>query len=119
MSDLTWLNRLNVRLTYGYNGNVDKSTTFKPLLTTSASPNVITGQYTGSIASYGNPTLRWEKTGTWDLGIDFSLFGSKLYGKIDLYNKLSEDLIAAREISAVNGTTSMKAQQRQDSKPRI
>ncbi len=108
MSDLTWLNRLNVRLTYGYNGNVDKSTTFKPLLTTSASPNVITGQYTGSIASYGNPTLRWEKTGTWDLGIDFSLFGSKLYGKIDLYNKLSEDLIAAREISAVNGTTSMK-----------
>ncbi len=108
LRELTWLDRLNVRLTYGYNGNVDKSTTFKPLLTTSASPNVITGEYTGSIASYGNPTLRWEKTGTWDFGVDFSLFGSKLYGKIDLYNKLSEDLIAAREISAVNGTTSMK-----------
>lgn len=108
LRELTWLDRLNVRLTYGYNGNVDKSTTFKPLLTTSASPNVITGEYTGSIASYGNPTLRWEKTGTWDFGVDFSLFGSRLYGKIDLYNKLSEDLIAAREISAVNGTTSMK-----------
>lgn len=108
LRELTWLNRLNVRLTYGYNGNVDKSTTFKPLVTTSASPNVVTGQYTGSIASYGNPTLRWEKTGTWDLGVDFNMFGSKLYGKIDFYNKLSEDLIAAREISAVNGTTSMK-----------
>lgn len=108
LRELTWLNRLNVRLTYGYNGNVDKSTTFKPLVTTSASPNVVTGQYTGSIASYGNPTLRWEKTGTWDLGVDFNMFGSKLFGKIDFYNKLSEDLIAAREISAVNGTTSMK-----------
>lgn len=108
LRELTWLNRLNVRVTYGYNGNVDKTTTFKPLVTTSASPNVVTGQYTGSIASYGNPTLRWEKTGTWDFGVDFNMFGSKLYGKIDVYNKLSEDLIAAREISAVNGTTSMK-----------
>lgn len=108
MKELTWVNRLNLRLTYGYNGNVDKSTTFKPLVTTSASPNVITGEYTGSIASYGNPTLRWEKTGTWDLGVDFNLLGSKLFGKIDFYNKLSQDLIASREISAVNGTTSMK-----------
>lgn len=108
MQEFTWLDRLNVRFTYGYNGNVDKSTTFKPLLTTSASPNVITDQYTGNIASYGNPTLRWEKTGTWDFGVDYNLFGSKLYGKIDVYRKLSEDLIAAREISAVNGTTSMR-----------
>ncbi len=108
LKELTWLNRLNLRVTYGYNGNVDKSTTFKPLLTTSASPNIITGEYTGSIASYGNPTLRWEKTGTWDAGVDFNLFNSKLFGKIDFYNKHSQDLIAAREISAVNGTTSMK-----------
>lgn len=108
MSGLTWLNRLNLRLTYGFNGNVDKTTTFKPLLSTSSSPNSITGQYTGSIASYGNPTLRWEKTGTWDFGVDFNMFGQKLFGKIDVYNKMSEDLIADREISAVYGTTSMK-----------
>ena len=108
LKELTWLNRLNLRVTYGYNGNVDKSTTFKPLLNTSASPDIITGEYTGSIASYGNPTLRWEKTGTWDAGIDFSLFGSKLYGKVDFYNKHSKDLIAEREISAVYGATTMK-----------
>ncbi len=108
LREFTWLNRLNLRVTYGYNGNVDKSTTFKPLVNISSTPNVVTGEYTGSIASYGNPTLRWEKTGTWDFGIDYSFFGSKLFGKIDVYNKYSKDLIASREISAVNGTTSMK-----------
>lgn len=108
MTPLTWLDRLNVRATYGYNGNVDKSTSFKPLLTISSTPNIITGQFTGSIASYGNPTLRWEKTGTWDFGVDYDMFGSKLFGKIDVYRKMSEDLIAEREISAVQGTTSMK-----------
>lgn len=108
MKEIRWIDKLNVRLTYGYNGNVDKTTTFKPLLTTSSTPNVVTGEYTGSITSYGNPTLRWEKTGTWDFGVDFDLLGHRLYGKIDLYNKMSEDLIASREISAVNGTTSMK-----------
>ncbi len=108
LRDLTWIDRLNLRITYGYNGNVDKSTTFKPLLNMSSTPNVITGQYTGSIASYGNPTLRWEKTGTWDFGVDFDLLGGKLFGKLDVYNKHSEDLIANREISAVNGTTTMK-----------
>lgn len=108
MSSLTWLDRLNIRATYGYNGNVDKSTSFKPLLTVSSTPNIITGQFTGSIASYGNPTLRWEKTGTWDFGVDYDMFGGKLFGKIDVYRKMSEDLIANREISAVQGTTSMK-----------
>ena len=108
MEDVSWIDQLTLRATFGYNGNVDKSTTFKPLVNISSSPNVVTGELTGSMSSYGNPTLRWERTGTWDVGVDFNFFRSKLYGKIDVYNKHSEDLIADVTIPAVQGTTSMR-----------
>ena len=108
MEDISWIDQLTLRATFGYNGNVDKSTTFKPLVNISSSPNVVTGELTGSMSSYGNPTLRWERTGTWDVGVDFNFFRSKLYGKIDVYNKHSKDLIADVTIPSVQGTTSMR-----------
>jgi TonB-dependent starch-binding outer membrane protein SusC len=108
MKNISWVDRLNIRLTYGYNGNVDRSTSFRPLIATSATPNTYSGDFTASISSFGNPTLRWEKTGTWNFGIDYSIFNNKLFGKIDLYNKQGKDLIAQLSIPAINGTTSQK-----------
>lgn len=108
MQQYTWLDRLNLRLTYGYNGNVDRSTSFRPLVALDSNPNVYTNEHTGRISSYGNPTLRWERTATWNAGIDYSLWQGKLYGKIDVYNKQGKDLIAALSIPAVNGTNTQK-----------
>lgn len=108
MRGVTWLDRLILRATYGYNGNVDRSTSVRPLINTSGAPNTYTGDLTATIFSYGNPTLRWEKTGTWNVGLDYSLFRGKLYGKIDVYRKYGRDLIAQLSIPAINGTTSQK-----------
>ncbi|UKJ07008.1 SusC/RagA family TonB-linked outer membrane protein [Solitalea lacus] len=108
MQGILWLDRLNVRATYGYNGNVDRSTSFRPLIAMGAIPNTYTGDITATVSSFGNPSLRWEKTGTWNLGLDYSLFQGKLYGKVDVYNKSGKDLIATLSIPAVNGTTSQK-----------
>lgn len=108
LASTDWINRLSVRVTYGYNGNVDPTTAFRPLISTSATPNIYTNDYTASISSFGNPTLRWEKTGTWNLGLDYALFDNKFYGKIDVYNKNGRDLIATLSIPAINGTTSQK-----------
>ncbi|GHT59123.1 SusC/RagA family TonB-linked outer membrane protein [Bacteroidia bacterium] len=104
----SWIDRLNLRLTYGYGGNVDKTTSFKPLINVAATPNVYTNERTATISSYGNPTLRWEKTGTLNFGIDYSFFNGQLNGKIDIYDKKSKDLIVAMSIPAINGTTSQK-----------
>lgn len=106
--DIAWINRLNVRATYGYNGNVDRSTSFRPLIALLPTPNTFTGDNTATISSFGNPTLRWEKTGTWNVGIDYSLFRGQLNGKVDVYNKSGKDLIATLSIPAINGTTSQK-----------
>jgi TonB-linked SusC/RagA family outer membrane protein len=109
--DISWVNQLNVRATYGFNGNVDKSTAFMPLIAVSGAPNIYTNELIASISSYGNSTLRWEKTGTWNLGLDYVLFGNKLFGKVDLYNKRGKDLIAPFSIPAANGTISQKLNQ--------
>lgn len=103
-----WLDRLSLRLTHGYNGNVDPTTAFRPLIAVASAPNVFTNDYTATISSYGNPTLRWEKTGSWNAGLDFSTFKGKLYGKIDFYRKEGKDLIANIAIPSINGTTRQK-----------
>jgi TonB-linked SusC/RagA family outer membrane protein len=108
MRNVNWVDRLTVRATYGYNGNVDRSTSFMPLIGMQPIPNATTGDITATISSFGNPTLRWEKTGTWNVGLDYSLFKGALYGKVDVYNKSGKDLIATLSIPAANGTTSQK-----------
>ncbi len=108
MKSVSFVNRLNLRATYGYNGNEDRTTSFMPLIAIAAVPNAYTNDNTATITSFGNPSLRWEKTATWNIGIDYGLFGNALFGKIDLYNKYGKDQIAQVSIPAINGTTSQK-----------
>ena len=108
MSDLGFVDWLRLRFTYGYNGNVDTSTSFKPLVSIGAVENAYKHEITGSIASFGNPELRWEKVGSIDVGVDYSFWSGKLSGKLDYYRKYSKDLIATISISSTNGTTSQK-----------
>lgn len=105
---IKWLDRLNIRGTYGYNGNVDKSTSFLPLINVTGTLDPYIHETIGTISSYGNPTLRWERTNTINLGLDFSIFDGKLFGSLDLYDKRSSDLIVTQSIPSVNGTSSQK-----------
>lgn len=108
MKKADFVDRLILRTTYGYNGNVDNSTSFATLINFSPINDPNTGESTASISSYGNPTLRWEKTGTLNIGVDYSLFSGKLRGKIDFYNKNATDLIASVSIPSANGTGTQK-----------
>jgi outer membrane receptor protein involved in Fe transport len=73
-----------------------------------ASTSAATGEYTATVSGYANPTLRWEKTRTWDVGVDFRLLNGKLFGKLDVYNKYSMDLIGSETLPYVQGTNTMK-----------
>lgn len=98
-----WLDLLAVRLTYGFNGNVDRTTSIQPIINYNTSQDVLLQDYTATISSYGNPTLRWEKTGTINLGFDISLLRGKITAKLDLYNKKGRDLLATFNLPAVTG----------------
>jgi TonB-linked SusC/RagA family outer membrane protein len=105
---IPFIDQLSLRATYGRNGNAEKGTSTKTLLSVGTSLNATTGTIIASISDYGNPLLRWEKTTTTNIGVDFSLFKGKLSGKIDYYKKNGSDLVGLVTLAAANGTTSQK-----------
>ena len=108
IKDIDWINYLNLRATYGINGNAEKSTSPLTLVSVGSSVNSTTGTITGNISSFGNPSLCWEKTYTTNIGVDFDLFRSKLSGKLDFYNRKSKDVIGQVTIPSVYGTSTQK-----------
>ncbi len=95
MDRLSWIDQLNVRLTYGIGGNVPKNAS--PYLTLYAavvSPWV--SGFASQIKNAPNSALRWEKTATTNFGVDFAFFKRKLTGSIDYYYKYTTDLLANR-----------------------
>ncbi|MCB0450945.1 MAG: TonB-dependent receptor, partial [Confluentibacter sp.] len=105
VSNINWLDKLYIRGTYGSGGNIIPTASFTPLINLSSSLNLVTRQLTASITDVGNPTLRWEKTKSWNIGTDFSALNGKLNGTIDVYNKKGEDLIVNQALPTVFGTS--------------
>ncbi len=107
IKDISWLDVLKLRATYGVNGNVDPNSTPYLVGTSMVSGYRITPTRYVSVDKAPNPLLRWEKTTTYDLGFDYSLWNSKLYGSVDFYYKYSDDLLCykANDYSSGYGPT--------------
>ena len=50
-----------------------------------------------------NPDLRWEKTSSWNVAVDFSFWSGRLSGSVDVYKKHTDDLIIDKTVAASNG----------------
>ncbi|UTA67552.1 SusC/RagA family TonB-linked outer membrane protein [Emticicia sp. 21SJ11W-3] len=96
---------LKLRLTYGYNGNVDNTVS---ALTTLAyySNAALSGLDYGMVANPGNPDLRWERSGMLNLGLDFGLKNRMFSGSIDYYVRRGTDLLGEAPIDPTTGVTS-------------
>lgn len=93
IKDIDWINYLNLCVIYGINGNVEKSILLLILVFVGSLVNFIIGIIIGNIFSFGNLFLCWEKIYIINIGVDFDLFRSKLFGKLDFYNWKSKDVI--------------------------
>ncbi|MDA3853554.1 MAG: SusC/RagA family TonB-linked outer membrane protein, partial [Bacteroidales bacterium] len=51
-----------------------------------------------------NPDLRWEEKTTFNIGLDFSLLNSSVYGSVEYYNSKSKDLLVQIPVSWTEGT---------------
>jgi TonB-linked SusC/RagA family outer membrane protein len=101
-----WVSNLSLRATYGVNGNI--STTIFPFTYIGLSPSDFpTGLPSASIITPANPELRWEKTYVTNIGLDYSLFGNKLNGSIDIYRKHGEDLYYNFPLNGTYGFTNL------------
>lgn len=54
-------------------------------------------------SSLGNPDLRWEKNQTLNLGLDYGFFKGKIKGAIEVYERVSKDLLLSRALPTTNG----------------
>lgn len=104
MKDITWLDMLKLRCTYGITGNVDQSSS--PYLLAAYSTSFYSGAPISMIVSPPNSSLRWEQTSTFNFGIDFRLF-NRLSGSIDAYRKYSSDLLVNKSIDPSLGFDGM------------
>jgi TonB-linked SusC/RagA family outer membrane protein len=95
MSHLPWVNELKLRAGYGVTG-IAPSQSYLSLTTYSYGARFpINGTWSPGLAPSGNPNpnLRWEKKGETNVGLDYSLFRSRLYGSLDVYRRDTRDML--------------------------
>lgn len=56
-------------------------------------------------ASFGNSELKWEKTESYDIGLDLGLWENRVHLTMDYYNKRTNDLLYNVSIPAISGFT--------------
>jgi iron complex outermembrane receptor protein len=96
MANQNLLSDLKLRMSYGVTGNSEGISQYDAQLIYG-----ITGTYYDNGKqenAYGpikapNPNLRWEKTATANIGLDFSFKKNVVSGSIDLYDKSTNDMI--------------------------
>jgi TonB-linked SusC/RagA family outer membrane protein len=98
----SWLPYLKLRATYGYQGNSISNVSAYTTLTYS-SPYYITNLPYAYVNNPPNADLRWEKVGTFNVGMDFSLGSNRVTGSIDYYRKKSVDLLSTVPMDFTTG----------------
>lgn len=105
MQPHTWIDALKIRASYGLTGNIDSSVS--SYLTATIDVNSLNNANTSTLQTPPNDQLRWEKTATWNVGLDFSFLGYRLNGSIDFYRKSGSDLLTMTDLDCTTGWTSL------------
>lgn len=96
MKDIEWIEDLKVRFGYGVTGNNDFSSSYMANMLGSDTNWMLpdgTWAYSYGKSQNVNPNLGWEEKKEWDLGVDYSLFDGRLYGKFDYYRRKIDNLL--------------------------
>jgi len=96
-----FVDMLKLRASYGIGGNIGRNTA--PYLVASYYASTLVNGMAGVVNTPPNKDIRWEKTTTVNVGVDFSLFRHRLSGTIEYYNKNSSDLLASVNGSPTQG----------------
>ena len=101
IKNLHVFDNLNLHLGYGVSGNSLGFDAYTALQTYGVSGwfqytdanGVTSNKHTLGATSNANPDLKWERTGMFNIGLDFGFFNNRLNGTIEYYDKRTSDLI--------------------------
>lgn len=95
---------LKVRLTYGYNGNVDNTTSAYLTAKRITRANLWLNPY-NEVVNPPNSDLRWERVENINLGLDFSSKDNVVSGSVEYYVKNGKDLMGYSPLAPQTGLT--------------
>ena len=109
-----------LRVSYGVIGNANGISNYTDAYrkwsigtqytTQSGGTGIPNGVWTVSMGNMVNSWLTWEKTQTWDAGVDLSFLDSRFTLTFDFYNRLTNNSFYARPVSYMaSGQTSITA----------
>ncbi|MDO5979179.1 SusC/RagA family TonB-linked outer membrane protein [Flavivirga spongiicola] len=104
--NIDWLDQLDVRASYGINGNISNQFgpfdiaqfLFTPFINDEQSLRIITP---------GINDLRWERTATTNIGLDLAFLNNRVNLGLDYYNRKTTDLLANSEADTTLGFASL------------
>lgn len=100
LQDVSFVSNLKARLSYGFTGNNN----IDPYSTQTVANNTTYYSLGGNPALGYSPSgivnrrLTWERTREWNFGLDYGLIQGRISGAIEVYNRVSEDLLMDREL---------------------
>ena len=106
MQSVKWVNFLKLRAGYGVIGN--QTTRYFSIATVNTNTSYVFGDNSSTafgqqVGTLGNDNLKWEKTAGINVGVDFSLFRSRLTGNLEYYNNNTTDLLFSVAIPTLTG----------------
>jgi TonB-linked SusC/RagA family outer membrane protein len=106
-----------VRVSYGENGNRALENPYISLANLYEGAGKMQGYITssGTMELYrylmanrlANPHLRWEKTESWNFGLDFGFLNDRITGTVEYYNMSTNDMIMDQRLPEFTGFTSI------------
>jgi TonB-linked SusC/RagA family outer membrane protein len=90
MKDITTIDNLKLRLGWGVVGNQSAGSYTYGVTMASAASIWGTGFYPGN---FSNPDVQWEKTNSYNAGLDINLFGNRIELIMDAYVKKIDNLL--------------------------
>lgn len=103
---LEWLPQLSLRSTFGYSGNIDRTTT--AYTTARLSRNLYNNLPNAELVTPPNNELRWERNRMFNVGVDFSSKNNQISGSIEYFNRNGKDLIGNGDIDPTTGFSSFR-----------
>lgn len=102
----SWLNATTLRISHGKQGNVVANVSPQALVSHVPSDPITNENYL-QLEQLPNPDLKWEKTLSWNIGLDLSLLENNLEVSFDYYKKETSDIVVEKEIPIENGFRKM------------
>ncbi|MCU4155856.1 SusC/RagA family TonB-linked outer membrane protein [Carboxylicivirga sp. A043] len=103
------VDELAFRASYGVRGTMPNTTPYLIISNYNRELASIYGtEFTADLSSFPNANLRWEKTETVNLGLNYSMFKGRISGAFDYAYSKSTDLIQQKGVSLVNGSSTQE-----------